>query len=296
MKKINRNYSSCFWPYLFIAPTMIGLFFLNILPIFQSFYLSLCESGDFGASRFVGLKTIKLLLNDNEVWQATLNTLVYAAGVVPFSVFLSLVFAVILNNNIKFKSVYRVIFFIPVISTPAAVAMVWRWLYNSEYGLINYVLSLFNIGPVSWLISPDVVMISMVIVGVWTLLGYNIILFLAGLQGISNSYYEAADIDGAGKISQFFRITIPLVSPTTFFVTILTVISSLQIFDFIYMMIDKTNPVFPHAQTLVVLFYRHGFQMLNASYASAIVLLLFLIIMLITAAQFFVQRKWVHYN
>ena len=285
------------WALLFIAPTMIGLFILNVWPIIQTLFLSFTKSGDFGKFVFVGFATIKKVLGDAEVWKSTWNTFLYTIMVVPISTVLALIFAVLINQEIKGRTLLRLMFFIPVVSTPAAVAMVWKWLYNGDYGLINFVTSKLIGIRINWLTAPSIVMVSLAIVGIWMVVGYNMILFLAGLQGIPKTYYEAAHVDGAGKIFQFFNITIPLVSPTTFFVVVITMIQSLQIFDIIYMMVDKLrNPAYPEAQTLAVLFYRNGFIIHDKSAASVVVFLLFSIIMLITILQFVFQKKWVHYE
>lgn len=177
----------------------------------------------------------KALLADKDLWSATANTFKYAAISVPVSIFISLFVAVLLNSNIKGKSVYRTIYFLPVISAPAAIAMVWRWLYNGDYGLINYILSLIGIDGPKWTSDPRTALWCVIIIGVYTTLGYNMVLLLAGLQNIPKSLYEAADIDGAGPISKFFSLTLPLISPTMFFVVITSIIAGLQVFDYIFM-------------------------------------------------------------
>lgn len=280
------------WAYVMIAPTIIGLMILNIWPIVNTFYMSVMKTGDFGKMTFIGLDNYTRMFADEYFWQATANTFVYTLGVVPLGVLLSLVVAVLLNSKIKGLSLYRTIFFLPVVSTPAAVAMVWRWLYNSDFGLINQTFGL----DIRWLTDPKFALTSIIIVGIWSTLGYNMILLLAGLQEIPNSYYEAADIDGAGPIRKFFTITVPLVSPTLFFVVILTLIGALQVFDYIYMMIDVVNPALDKTQSLVYLFYKHAFLMNEKGYASAIIVFLFAIILLVTLVQLRLQKRWVHYD
>ena len=178
-----------------------------------------------------------------------------------------------------------------MVAAPAAVAMVWRWLYNSEFGLLNHFLDIVGIDSVTWLSDPNIAFASIAMVGVWSVLGYNMVLFLAGLQEIPQDYYEAAEIDGASKIRQFFTITIPLLSSTMFFVTVTRIISALQVFDSIYIMMDKTNPALPKTQSLVFLFYKYSFQESNRGYGSTVVLLLLAVIMVITVIQLRIQKR-----
>ena len=153
-----------------------------------------------------------------------------------------------------------------MVAAPAAVAMVWRWLYNSEFGLLNYIRNTVGMNPINWISNPKIAIIFIALVGVWSVIGYNMVLFLAGLQEIPKDYYEAATIDGAGRVKQFFSITLPLISPTMFFVTVTRVIAAFQVFDVIYMMIDKTNPALEKCQSLVYLFYIYSFVLSNKGY------------------------------
>lgn len=221
--------------------------------------------------------------------------LLYTCIAVPFIILLSLLAAVLMNQKVKGISVYRTLYFLPVVATPAAVAMVWRWLYNSDYGLFNYLLSLLGMKSVNWLTDPNISILSIAIVGIWSTIGYNMVLLLSGLQEIPKDYYESADIDGAGPIKQFFSITLPLVSPTLFFVMITTIINSLQVFDLIFMMIDKTNAALPKTQSLVYLFYKQSFIMNDKGYGSTVVMVLLAIIMIVTVIQVKVQKSWVNY-
>lgn len=281
------------WGWLFILPTMIGLVILNIIPIFQTIYQSFFKTGDFGKGNiFIGLQNYEKVFGDGEVWQALINTFKYAIVEVPFSIVIALVLAVLLNRKIKGRSVYRTIIFLPMVAAPAAVAMVWRWLFNSDFGLINNVFHIH----VNWVSDPDIAIYSIAIIGIWSILGYNMVLFLAGLQEIPGDYYEAAQIDGATGVKSFFHITIPLLSPTIFFVLVTRVISSLQLFDLIYMVIDKSNPALQKTQSLVYLFYKYAFINKNRGYGATIVVLLFVITLILTAFQMIGQKKWVFYN
>ncbi len=283
------------WAYIMIAPTFIGLMALNIIPAIQTLILSFEKAGAFGKSTWIGLDNYRKLFQDTEVLQAIFNTLKYAVIVVPATVIISLIVAVLLNKKIKGTTIYRTIYFLPMVAAPAAIAMVWRWLYNSEYGIINYLLSVIGIDGPKWITDPNVALISIAIVGIWSAIGYNMVLLLAGLQEIPKDYYEAASIDGASPLRQFFTITIPLVSPSLFFVVVTSVISAFQVFDVIFMMIDKINPALTNTQSLVYLFYKYSFVVNDKGYGSAIVMLLLAIIMLVTVIQVKCQKKWVNY-
>lgn len=281
------------WGWAFILPTMLGLIILNIYPIFKTIYESFFKTGDFGKGNiFIGFDNYVKLFHDAEVWQALLNTFKYAIVEVPFSIAIALVLAVLLNRKMRGRSVYRTIIFLPMVAAPAAVAMVWRWLFNSDFGLIN---NLFHI-HVKWISDPRIAVFSIAVIGVWSILGYNMVLFLSGLQEIPHDYYEAAEIDGATGVKSFFYITIPLLSPTIFFVLVTRVISSLQVFDLIYMVIDKTNPALEKTQSLVYLFYKYAFINKNMGYGATIVVLLLVLTMILTVFQMIGQKKWVFYN
>ena len=284
------------WAYGFIAPSLILICVLNLWPILQTFYFSLNEVRGFQSPVFVGLSNYMTLFGDEEFWKSLVNTCIYTVVTVPVGVILSLITAVFLNASIKGKSFFRVLYFLPVISAPAAVAMVWRWLYNSDFGLINYILSVLHIQGPNWIADSRVVLGSVMIVGIWSLVGYNMVILLAGLQDIPGSYYEAAQIDGADSLKQFLHITVPLVSPTLFFVVLTTMISSLQVFDHIYMMLDSTNPALKSGESIVYLFYKYTFANNNKGYGSAIATVLLFLVMLLTVIQMKVQKKWVHYQ
>ncbi|ERL21326.1 MAG: carbohydrate ABC transporter permease [Oribacterium sp.] len=288
-----RERSEWFWGWLFIFPTVLGLIVLNIIPIFQTIYQSFFKTGDFGRGNiFVGLKNYQKVFGDQEIWQALANTFRYAVVEVPFSIALSLVLAVLLNRKMRGRSFYRTVIFLPMVAAPAAVALVWRWLFNTEFGLINHVFK----SSVSWISDPGIAIYSIAVIGIWSILGYNMVLFLAGLQEIPHDFYEAAEIDGASGVDSFFHITLPLLSPTIFFVMITRVIGALQVFDLIYMVIDETSPALPKTESLVYLFYRYSFVNKNMGYGSTIVVLLLLVTLLITVFQMLAQKKWVYYG
>ena len=292
-KVTSRERSEFRWGWAFIIPTMLGLIILNIIPIFQTIYKSFFKTGDFGRGNiFVGLENYQTIFADSQVWQALINTIKYAIVEVPFSIAISLVLAVLLNRKMKGRSVYRTIFFLPMVAAPAAVAMVWRWLFNADFGLINHVFGVH----VNWVSDPNIAIFSIAVIGIWSIIGYNMVLFLAGLQEVPGDYYEAADIDGASGVRQFFSITLPLISPTIFFVLVTRVIGALQVFALIFMVMDKSNPALIKTQSLVYLFYEYSFRQKNQGYGSAIVVLLLVVIMIVTVFQMIGQKKWVYYN
>ncbi len=287
-----RQKSECIWGWAFILPTMLGLIILNIYPIFKTIMESFYKTGDFGKGNvFVGLANYQKLFADTELWQAVINTFKYAIVEVPFSIAIALVLAVFLNEKIAGRSAYRTIFFLPMVAAPAAVAMVWRWLYNSEFGLINNVFGL----KVNWISDPKIAVFAIAVIGVWSIIGYNMVLFLAGLQEVPRDYYEAASIDGANGICRFLHITIPLLSPTIFFVTVTRVIGGFQVFDLIFMVMDRNNPALYKTQSLVYLFYQYSFVNNNKGMGSAVVVILLVIVMIITVLQMRLQ-KHVYYN
>ena len=291
--RTKRERSEFLWGWLFILPTTIGLIVLNIIPIFQTIYQSFFKTGDFGKGNiFIGLQNYQKVFADKEIWQALINTFKYAIVEVPFSIVIALVLAVLLNRKMKGRSVYRTIIFLPMVAAPAAVAMVWRWLFNSDYGLINNVFHVH----VNWVSDPKIAVFSVAIIGVWSIIGYNMVLFLSGLQEIPRDYYEAASIDGATGVKQFFHITIPLLSPTIFFVMVTRVIGAMQVFDLIFMVMDRNSPALYKTQSLVYLFYQNSFVQNNKGYGSTIVVLLLVVIMIMTVFQNIAQKKWVHYN
>lgn len=297
MKKVSKKtWNEWCWGWLLVAPTILGLIVLNIIPIFQTLYLSFFKSGAFGKGNiFVGLENYKTLIQDEQVWHAVGNTIGYTCLVVPLTTIIALLMAVALNGKLKGKGIYRTIYFIPMVAAPAAVTMVWKWLYNYQYGLINLFLRKLGFSGVNWIDDSNVALISIAIIGIWSTIGYSMVLLLAGLQEIPRDYYEASNIDGASGVRQFFSITVPLVSPTLFFVLVTSIITAMQVFDVIYMMVDVTSPSYDNTVSLVYLFYNNSFKYSNKGYGSAIVMVLLVIIMIITVIQTKLQKKWVNY-
>ena len=280
------------WAYLMVAPTVIGLLVLNIYPFLDTIKLSFSKTLPFGMYELQGLNNYIEMFTSPEFWRANLNTLYFCVLTVPLGLFLSLVVAVMLNARIKGQTAFRAIFFLPMVVAPAAVAMVWKWMFNTEYGIINTIL----MNKVNWITDPNIVMVTCAIVAIWSALGYDAVLLLSGLQNISKSYYEAASLDGATKLQQFFYISLPMISPTLFVVMIMRLMSSLKVYDLIYMLVEESNPALSKAQSLMYLFYRESFVTGNRGLGSAVVIWTVALIGLVTAVQFWGQKKWVNYE
>lgn len=298
--KINSIYkrkkTDIMWGYIMIAPLTIGLGIFYFYPFFKVFFDSFHEVGAFNKTKWIGLANYQKMFTDSVMWQSLGNTVRYVLVIVPATLILSLLLAALLNTGIRGRSVFRVIYFIPAITMGAAVAMIWKWIFNGDFGILNYILGLMGIKPVQWLSNPSLTWFAISVVAIWTGVGYNMIILLAGIQGISKSYYESASLDGANGIRKFFNITLPLVTPTIFFVLITTLISTFQTFDVIYLMINSKSLANEASQSIVVYFYRNAFEFSKKGYASAIAILLFVIIMLVTAVQMKMQKKWVNYD
>ncbi|MFC4116299.1 carbohydrate ABC transporter permease [Nonomuraea zeae] len=291
-----RSRRDWLWGYGLIAPMALGLAVFYLWPIVQTLYLSFTESGMFGGQTWVGLDNFAGLFGDEEMLGALRNTLLYSV-LVLIGVPLSIVVAALLNvPGLRGLGVYRTLYFLPVVTMPAAVGLTWRYLYNGDFGLINYLLGQAGIDGPYWVSDPEFAIYAVAVVGIWSSLGYNAVLFLAGLQGIPKHYYEAAAIDGAGRLRQFFRITLPLLTPTTFFVVVITLINALQVFDLVYLMIDTKSPALAGSRTIVYFFYEQGFVQNSRGYAAAIAVVLLALILVLTAIQFRLQKRWVHYE
>ena len=285
------------WGWFFVLPTLAGLMALNFIPVLQTVWQSFFKVGDFGRGNvFVGFSHYAQLIKDSQIWQSLLNTLIYAVVEVPLSVAIGFISACLLNQKIRGQSFFRTVFFLPMVVVPAAVAMVWRYLLSTNFGLINHILKSIGLQPVGWISDPKLAIFSLAITGVWGSFGFVTVLYLAGLQEIPHDYYEAAEMEGAGFIRRHLSITIPMISPTTFFICVTRTIGAMQIFDSIFVILGRHSPVLPRTQSLVYLFYRHSFIENNRGYGATIILLLLAVIMLITAIQNYVQKRLVHYG
>ncbi|KAE8560295.1 carbohydrate ABC transporter permease [Paenibacillus polymyxa] len=281
------------WGYLFIGPQFLGLLCFSLLPLLYAFYLSFVNWDGFGVPLFVGLDNFKGQLSDPDFWKALINTVYYMVLVIPVGIVLALLVAIVLNK-VKGREIYRLFFFMPVVTSSVSVGVIWMWILNGEFGILNHLLRAIGIVGPMWLTDTHWVIPSIALLSIWLGLGYNMVIFLAGLQGISKSYYEAAEIDGASKFQQLRYITLPLLSPTTFFVTIMMVISSFQVFDQAFVMTNG-GPA-KASYTLVYHIYDQAFIDFTMGESAAAAMILFVIILIFTLLQFKMQKRWVHYG
>lgn len=282
--------------YLFIAPMVVGLLVLSVFAFVQNVYFSFTKMGAFGDPVWIGLKNYQRMLTDSYFSVCLKNTLFYAFLGTPLVVVFAVIVAALLNENIRGRGVFRTLIFIPAVTMPAAIGLLWRWLLNSQYGIVNYLLSNLGIEGLAWLSDPRTVKWSILLVLVWSMSSYYVIIMLAGLQGISPVYYDAAKVDGATRTQMFRHVTIPLLTPVIFFSAIMAMIGLLQVFDFIFLMIQRTAVAYQYAMSLVAFFYDLAFAQSVRGYASAVSVALCVIIIFITAIQMYCQKYWVNYD
>jgi multiple sugar transport system permease protein len=282
----------------FIIFTMMSVVFGFIgyfLPTLFSFIFSFFKYNGITTPIFKGLTNYKHLLNDSVFWISLKNNVLYVLMVVPITTVLSLLVAIGLNRKGKIIiPILRTIYLLPLVTSSIAVSIVWMWIYNGNFGLLNQILGKLNIQGPDWLLDPNTALLSIAVVNVWATIGYYSVIFLSGLQSIPIEYYEAAEIDGASSFQKFIYITAPLISPMTFFVVILSTIGSFQLFDYVYMM-TSGGPGYA-SYSLVYYIYLNGFSYMKMGYGMAISMTLFAILICLTAIQFLFQKKWVFYK
>ena len=280
--------------YLYTAPWLIGFFVLTLYPIVYSFYLMFTDMNLTGVGKFIGLENPKYAFTDDPLFiKAFINTLKYVVMFVPSSIILAFFVALLLSKKVKGLGFFRTAFYIPYITSGVAVTILWGWIYQKDYGIINYVLSLFGIKGVNWLGDKNIAMISIVILSLWTI-GNNIIIMLAGIQDIPQSYYESAQIDGAGAIRQIFSITLPLCTPTIYFNLIVTIIAAFQVFQ--QPLILTNGGPLNSTYTAAIHMYNNGFLYGKMGYASMMAWSLFVVIMVITLVVISTSKYWVFYD
>lgn len=281
--------------YLFLLPAGVIILIFHIFPTFYAWYLSLFDWDGFSAKKFIGILNYAYLLLDKEFWHSLFNTIYFALGTIPASITLSFIIAVCLNSKIRGLSFYRTVYFLPVVTSINAIAMVWLWIYNPEYGLLNYFLGIFSIHPGSWLANPVLAMPAVIIMSIWKNLGYNIIIFLVGLQSIPREYYEGAEIDGANDFQLVRYITLPLLMPTVFFITLVSLINSFHTFTQVLMLTPDGGPL--KATSVIIFFlYENAFMFSKMGYASAISVVVFIIIFILTLIQNKFWGEKIHYG
>ncbi|MEK3854915.1 carbohydrate ABC transporter permease [Cytobacillus sp. FSL H8-0458] len=280
--------------YTFLLPNIIGFLVFILIPVIASFCMSFTSWNGFGSIEFIGFENYKQLIYDANFRISFINSVLFMLISVPVTLFLSVLIAVALNRGIRFVKVFRTAVFLPYVTATIAVAAVWQLIFNPTLGPINGTLMKLGIEqPPGWLSSPTWALISVSIVYIWHSVGYYMVLFLAGLQNIPDYLYEAAELDGAGSISKFFNITLPMLSPVIFFTTIIGVINSFKVFDLIYVLTGGGPGRSTHV--LVYDIYNTAFKQFEYGYASAMAYVLFLLILVISIIQFRGQKKWVNY-
>ena len=282
---------------LYLLPMLVITITFNIWPIINSFLMSLYTKYDFYTDKVSawGFDNFVYLWNDPDFHLAVRNTLVFVVGVVPITVILSLIIALLLNQVKIISGFFRTVYFLPFVTSTVAIAMVWNWMFHSNYGLINYFMGWFGIHPINWLTDPHYALLALIIMSIWKSLGFNIILFLVGLKNIDHGYYEAAEIDGANARQRFWNITIPMLSPITFLVSVNGIIGSFKVFDEIFALFQGTPG--PVKADLTIFYYLYQIFYTEYMYplAAASGVVLFFLILLVTLVQLWYSRKHVHY-
>jgi multiple sugar transport system permease protein len=291
-----RRHRDGAWALLFLAPQLIGLIAFVLGPLIGALLLSLTNWNGIGAWHFVGLQNFRTAFADPTFWASLKNTAWFTVLLVPSQLVCALLVALALNNT-RGSSIYRVLFFMPVVTSSAAVSVVWLWLLNGQFGPLNSLLhSWFGVHPPNWLGDPHFIIPALVMVSVWQGLGFTIVVFQAGLQGIPEVYLDAARVDGAGAIRRFREVTLPLLTPTIFFLTIISLIGAFQVFDIVYLMTPDNSAIGNAAHTVVYHIYDLAFVQYQYGAGAAVAVILFVLLLILTLTQLVFQRRWVHYE
>ena len=284
------------WVALFVAPSLIGLTIFVFIPIGASLWLAFQDWDLLSAPQFVGLDNFRELFQDAAFWQSLRYTFGYIVLYIPSVFVLALGLALLLNQKLRGVVVVRTMTFLPVVASWVVVSLIWKWLFNPQYGLINYGLGALGIKGPAWLFDANVALYALVITSVWKDLGYVALMYLGGLQGIAESYYEAAQLDGAGAWQRLRYVTLPLLTPTMFFIVIILLVNSFQVFDQFWLMPMPGSAADRQVEVLVTQIVRSAFSYNRMGYASAMSWVLFLMIFAITFVQFRLQNRWVYYE
>lgn len=293
ISKLARKEELAAW--MFVAPNLLGFLLFSVFCTLAAVWLSLTQWDIVTSPKWIGITNFRELLQDATFWKTLKNTVVYTLGSVPPAIAIGMGLALALNRRIPGQVLFRSVYFLPVVTSMYVVAMVWRWFYNPDFGILNETLWLLGVAnPPNWLTSQKWAMIAVIILAVWKQVGYNMVLFLGGLQGIPATVYEAASIDGASGWDTFWHITLPLLTPTAFFVTVISMINSFQVFDAVVALTDG-GPA-DATRTLVMYIYDNAFRYLRMGYGSALAIVLFAIIFVLTLLQWRLQSRWVIYE
>jgi len=295
VKRMRYKHQQWLWGYLLILPALIGFFVFMLYPMFTGVYLSFTAWGGFGPVKWVGLENWIKLLHDKHFLKAVWNTVYYTLGILAIGVPLALLLALLLNQKfLRGRNFFRAVYYLPVISMMVAVSMLWKWLLSPNHGLVNYFLGFIGLPKINWLLDPRWAMPGLILMSIWKGTGFNMVIFLAGLQGIPKMYYEAAEIDGANSWHKFRYVTLPLLSPTTYFIVITTMIHSFQIFQQAYILTEGGPR--EATTTIVYYIYKNAFEWFQMGYACTQAVLLLVILVLATLFQQWLQKRWVFYG
>lgn len=282
------------WGIFFVAPAMIHFILFTSLPVFAVLFLSFTNYSILEAPQFIGTDNYLRVLRDDVFWISVGNTILYAMTTVPATVILSLLAALALNQSFVGRAFYRAAFYVPYVTSAAAISMVWLFLYNAQFGLVNFFLEKIGIEGRAWLDRPETALGAIIVMSIWRGLGGNMVIFIAGLQGIPAILYEAAAIDGASRWRTFWNITLPMLTPTTFFVLVTSFIGSFQVYEQVYMM---TNGGPGYATTTIVhQIYQQAFHHYKLGYASTVAVFLFLLILVVTLVNNKLLKSDIEYN
>lgn len=291
-----KGWSKWKWILVFLAPSLLGLLVFIVYPILTSFWLAFHDWNLLRAPTFIGLDNFKELLDDRDFWNALRYTLTFIALYVPAVFVLGLGLALFLNQRLRGIIIVRTATFLPVVASWVVVSIIWKWIFNPQYGLVNYGLAQIGVDGPAWLFQPTTAVWAMVITSIWKDVGYIALLYLGGLQSISETYYEAARIDGANRFYMLRHITIPLLTPTMFFVAITLLINYFQIFEQVWLMPMRDSAADRRVEVIVTEVVKNAFSYNRMGYASAMSWVLFAMIFAITFLQLRLQKRWVYYE
>ncbi|HZG58521.1 sugar ABC transporter permease [Paenibacillus sp.] len=281
--------------YLFIAPNMLAMLIFVMIPIAVSFGLSFTNWDLINAPKFIGFSNFTdTMMKDAQFWVSLKNTAIFSLLSIPLGMLCALFFALLLNQALRGVTLYRALVFLPVVVSMISVSMVWRWVFNTDVGILNFVLDWFGVAPIGWITDERFALISVAMVAIWKSIGFNMVILLAGLKNVPSHLYEAATIDGAGSFGKLMRITLPLITPSVFFVAVMSVIGSFQVFDVVYMITGGG----PGDATRVIYYWlwQNAFKFFQMGYASALAWVVFLILFAITLLQLKFFGKRVNYE
>jgi multiple sugar transport system permease protein len=280
--------------WLFVAPMVLGFLGLLIAPLITAFYMSLTDWPLLGEAKFIGIDNYRAIAADAAFWKVLGNTFYFAAGLVPLNIVLALLLALLLAKPMRGMGLFRTAIFVPVMTSLIVWSIVWKYMFATDSGFINQILALFGVVGPAWLYNAKLAMPAVIVTSVLKNLGLNMVLFIAALQQVPGHLYEAARIDGASRTTQFFRITVPMITPTIFLTVIMTVIGSMKVFGQIFVMTQGG----PGGSTKVLVYYiwERAFKLFEFGYASALAYILFFIILVFTVIQWQLRKRWVFHE